>query len=270
MSNTVDNLFITKWQEEVSHVFQQTESRLRQNVKVVTGVGESFSFPRMEAATSQKNKARHADLVAANVASDRVAVTINTYHAAEYVDDLDQVRTNTELRAAYTQSLMAAINRNVDQEVITAMSATANSALSVSNTLNKAGLITANKTFLNNEIHPDGMWNAVISPGGQEDILSDTTLTSRDFIEKGLLDDGYAKGVMGWNLITSLELDSDTAGKTNNYFFHKNAVGLAFAKDVTMSVDWIAHKDAWQVMAKVACGAVIIRPEGVQYAEIDN
>lgn len=270
MSNTVDNLFITKWQEEVSHKFQQTESRLRSSVTVATGVGESFSFPRMEAATSQKNKARHADLVSANIQSDRVPLTISTYHAVEYIDDLDTVRTNVDLRNSYTKALMARINRDVDSEIIAALSATSNTALSLSNTLNKAGLVSVGKTFLLNEIHPDGQLTIAVSPGGQEDILSDTTLTSRDYIEKGLLEEGYAKGVMGWNLVTSTLLDSDTNGKTNNYFFHKDAVGIGFAKDVTMSVDWIAHKDAWQVMAKVACGAVIIRPEGVQYAEIDN
>ena len=42
MSTSIDNTFITKWQEEINHEFQQTESKLRNTVKVVTGVGSTL------------------------------------------------------------------------------------------------------------------------------------------------------------------------------------------------------------------------------------
>ena len=269
MSTSVNALFITQWEKETAMLFEQQESKLRNACRVVTGVGSTFSFPTMEGATAQLDKARHADVTPANITSARTPVTISTIHASEYIDDMDMVRTNTDLKMDYTNRLLGAVNRAIDTKIINALSATSNTALSVSNTLNTAGLAKATKTMLGNNIEIDGNWNAVISSGGVEDILNDAKLTSRDYVSKEMLESGFVKGVAGWNLIHSNLVDTDDSGTTyNNYFFHKDAVGLAIAKDVEMSVDWVPVKDAWLVKVKAAAGSVIIRPEGVQFAAI--
>ena len=223
-----------------------------------------------EKVSAQLDKPRNADLTPADTPMDEVTVTLGSIHASDYIQDLDQFQTNADLRAGIRYELMAAVNRQMDTKIINALSATSNSALSVSNTLNTSALSTATATFLDNDITPDGMWTAAISSGAMKDILNDNKLTSRDYVNQGLLSEGFVKGVMGWSLIHSTLLDSDTSGKKNNYFYHKNAVGLAIGRDVESYIEFVPQKDAHIVVVKALCGAVIIRPEGVQYAEIDD
>lgn len=268
MSSSVDQIFITKWIEEVFQEYQQKESKLRGSVRVYNGVGKDFKVPRMESVIAQSGKARQADVVPANVASDQVAITMEDIYASEYIDNFDMVKTNVDLRRTYTDNLSAAVNRKLDNIIITALDQTSNTELSISNTLNSAGLIAANKAMTLLDI-PFEDRVALVSPGGQEDILSDNKMTSRDYVNQGLMNGGFVAGVLGFSIITHTGLPAGTGGsQTRNFFFHKNAVALGIASDMKMEANYIPHKLSWLVSVTMTAGAVIVRPEGVQRASI--
>lgn len=269
MSNTVDNAFITKFETEVNHQFQRKESLLRNTVRTVTGVGSTYRFPLMDSVSAVRNKARHADITPANINHDNVTVTLTDVVVGEYIDDFDAFKTNVDLRNSYTEVLVAAMSRELDALIIEALNASTNSAIGVSNTLNKAGLIKLGKALDENDV-PEGDRFAAISTGAKEDILSDTTLTSKDYIEQNMLSKGMVENVMGFNLIHHTGLPADTAGKRDNFFYHKSAVGLAIGQEMKVDVDWVPVKRAHLIALSMSAGATIIRPEGVQWAVIDD
>lgn len=269
MSTTVDELFITKWESELSMAFQRTESLLRSTVKNYHGVGEKFSFPRMRTVGVQRNKARHADLVPSDASEDRREAVISTVHSSVLIDDLDLVRTNVDLRTAYSKAIVAAVNRDIDDIILEELANTTNEVtLPTSGVLDGDGLAKISEALTDLDV-PFGDRTIVVSPSGMTDMLLDTTLVSNDFVRKGAYESGVIKGVFGFNVIQHTGLgDGSDSGHKQVFAYHRDAVGLAIAKDVTMKVGWVDMKDAWLVTAKCAVGAKIIEDEGVVWADV--
>lgn len=270
---SVDAIFIDQWASEVKLAFQQQTSLLRDSIRTVTGVtGQTYRFPLIGAGVATANKARHADMDPMGVDhADKIA-TIVPYTAMEMLDALDEVRTNADLRGAYTESVVAALSRALDGEVITALDLTANTVtMPTANELTTAGLTLVGQKMSSNFV-PHGDRFGLVSPSGMNDILSDDKLVNNLYVTKGALEEGYAHGVVGFDLIESAGVPSGSlaTGNATNYFYHKRAVGLAIAEDLTIDVAWIPLKQAWMFAGRLAAGAIIIDPVGVYKALIAN
>jgi hypothetical protein len=271
MSSTIDEGFVTKWEGEAKHAFGESKSYLRDAVRVRRSQSQTITFHKIAKGTAILDKARHADLSPMDVAHSTVSLTMGTIHSPEWIDDMDAVRTNLDLRNEYTTSVTRATNEALDIKVLSALNASANTVTGAA--LDKAGLIAMSKQLNTQNVPHDGKRFLVTHSGGLEDLLSDTTLTSRDYIEKQALETGFVQNLMGFNIIvmpddvighaTVEAVDAPTASRTFNYAFHMDAIGLGFAMDFKFDVERLAVKDAWQVMAKMAAGSVIIDATGV-------
>jgi len=273
MSASVDQLFITKWEKEVSHEFQREESLVRSSVKNYHGVGEDFSFPRMRSATVQRDKARHADLVPVDLNEDRRSATIHTIHSSTIIDNLDLVRTNVDVRGATTYALVAAVNRDIDAIIIEEFGNSTNSetALPTANTLNSNGYAKMSEVLSLNDVPYEDRF-AIISPPAMTDTLADTTLVSSDYVRNQGIEKGRITGVFGFDIVQHTGLANGAAGSTERrcYFGHKRAAGLAVVKELTMTVKEVPMKDGWVATAKAAVGSKIIEEEGLQYCDVTN
>lgn len=276
MSATFDNTFVTQWRNEVVRKFSREGSLLRDMVTVYPGVtGSTLKIHRVGGVAAQVGRARHSNLTAANIPHDDVTISMSDIYATDYIDDLDQLKTNATFRQSYTQELMDAVTRRIDQFVIDALNTTTTTELSISNAFNKAGLIAFNKALnLANVEKAERM--AVISNGAEEDLLSDTQLTSRDFIRDSWLEKGYASNVMGMRLQTIVPNSSDSTGlpagtggsQTRIFAYPKKAVALAIGKEPTLTVKYIEEKDSWFISVKASVGSALVLPEGVMRASI--
>jgi hypothetical protein len=206
-----------------------------------------------------------------NSEMDRVSATAKKIDWSDLVTDLDLLRTNADVRASMTKAGVEAVNRKIDKLIIDALDASTNTVVTLptANTLDSAGLIKLSETLGLLEI-PFENRTLVTSWGGMTDMLSDTKIPSRDYLTSKAYSDGFVDNVMGFKIIAHTNLPIPTSGKREVYAYHKNAVGLHIVQDLKLNVAKIDIKDAWLVHVKAMMGAVIIRPEGVQFAQVND
>ena len=114
MSATITNAFITQFESEVHMAYQRMGSKFKNLVRVVNGVsGESVKFQKVgtgEATT----KARHAEVVAMNISHTNVTATLSDFYASDYVDKLDELKTNIDERSVIANNAAYALGRKTD------------------------------------------------------------------------------------------------------------------------------------------------------------
>ena len=280
---TISNSFITMWSDDVKQAYQQMTSKLVDSVRVVRNVtGSTYKFHKIGKGGYVKNKNRFEDIEAMSetsksgsgtyvgdqAAQSVVTATLNNFHSGEYIDDMDQFKTNIDLRSTFAQSIGAALARGVDNEIITALNTNADTDQTPFNFsgLTKANLLLVHER-LNSKDVPANDRTLVISPAVLTDLLTDTTLVSSDngVITNTALTTGYIPSVFGFRVIVSNLLDGSgtTAGVRTCFAVQKNAVGLALAQDISARIDYVPQKASHLVLGTMSGGSTVIDAEGV-------
>ena len=119
MAATITEAFITQFEAEVHLAYQRMGSKLKNTVRVVNNVvGNTVRFQKV-AKGSASTKARHAEVVAMDLAHTNVDATISDYYASEYVDKLDLLKTNIDERNVVAQNAAYALGRKTDSLLTT-------------------------------------------------------------------------------------------------------------------------------------------------------
>ena len=282
---SVSNSFVTMFSDDVKQAYQQMSSKLVDSVRVVRNVtGSTYKFHKLSKGGSIKNKARFEDLTAMSettksltspgaytggtAQNSTVTATLNNFHSAEYVDDLDLFKTNVDLRATFSSAIASALSRAVDQEIIDVLDA--NMEVDAS-PFNIAGLTKANLLLVHERLNSADVPNndrvLVISPAALTDLLGDTTLVSatNGIIADGALTTGYIPNIFGFRVIVSNLLSSTgtTAGVRSCYAFQKEALGLALAQDITTRIDYVPQKASSIILGTMSGGATVIDTDGI-------
>ena len=127
MANTIDVAFIKQFESEVHMAYQRMGSKLRNTVRTVGNVaGSTVRFQKIGTG-SASTKSRNGDITAMELTHTQVEATMADHYAAEYIDKLDELKTNIDERQAVAQSAAAALGRKTDEILYTAMDAGANS-----------------------------------------------------------------------------------------------------------------------------------------------
>lgn len=281
---TVSNSFITMFSDDVKQAYQQQTSKLVDSVRVVRNVtGSTYKFHKLAKGGSIKNKARFEDITAMSDTSKSlsgsgaytggtagnsvVTVTLNNFHSGEYIDDMDQFKTNIDLRSTFASAIGAALSRAVDQEIIDALDASTPTNIKTTaqgaNGLNKAALLEVHEA-LNALDVPANDRVLVVSPAALTDILTDTTLVSSDngIITNTALATGYIPSIFGFKIVTSNLLTADSVVR-KCYAYQKDSVGLALAQDITARIDYVPHKASHLVLGTMSGGSTVIDADGV-------
>jgi len=282
---SLSNSFVTMFSDDVKQAYQQMSSKLVDSVRVVRNVtGSTYKFHKLSKGGSIKNKARFEDLTAMSDTSKSltspgaytggtaqnsiVTATLNNFHSAEYVDDLDQFKTNIDLRATFASAIASALSRAVDQEIIDVLNTNATTDQSP---FNIAGLTKANLLLVHERLNsldvPANDRVLVISPAALTDLLTDTNLVSAadGQIANGALATGFIPSVFGFRVVISNLLSSSgtTAGVRTCFAMQKEAVGLALAQDITTRIDYVPQKASSIVLGTMSGGAAVIDTDGV-------
>lgn len=220
MSNTITQAFVQQWDNQIRLQAQQHESRLVAAVHDRGNItGESFTANRMAPLEdTPENTVRHGDTTWSEADhSTRVALMKDFYQALP-VDRNDEPKLLANpLNGPYNQSLIAAYNRRKDRIVFNALIGNSQTKdgdivalpssqiiLASASGFTKAKLILARKTFRKNEADEHNGEQLYITYNSEmlDDILSDTTLTSADFLAVKMLQEGdVSKKWMGFNWI---------------------------------------------------------------------
>ena len=118
MANTIDTAFIRQFETEVHLAYQRMGSKLRNTVRTVSNVnGSTVRFQKIGTG-SASTKSRNGMVTPMELAHTTVDVTLSDFYAAEYIDKLDELKTNIDERQAVATSAAAALGRKTDEILI--------------------------------------------------------------------------------------------------------------------------------------------------------
>lgn len=283
---SVSNSFVTMFSDDVKQAYQQTSSNLVGAVRVVRNVvGSTYKFHKLSKGGSIKNKARFEDITAMSDTSKSlggsgvytgdtaqnsiVTTTLNNFHSGEYVDDMDQFKTNIDLRSTFAQAIASALGRAVDQEIIDALDAgSPTTTVSASSGLTKEKFLEIHEAMNALNVPTEGR-AVIISPQALTDLLTDTNLvTAADgLVSNTALASGYIPNVFGFSVIMSTLLTKNSVQR-DCYAIHRDAIGLALAADINTRIDYVPQKASHLVLGTMSGGSTIIDADGVVKVEV--
>ena len=269
MANTIDTAFIKQFESEVHLAYQRMGSKLRNTVRTVGNVAGSVVRFQKIGSGSASTKSRNGMITPMELAHTTVEATMSDFYAAEYIDKLDELKTNIDERQAVATSSAAALGRKTDEILITAMDAGANSTQlhDTSSAVEKAELLSAFETMGTANIPEDGQRYIAMHPKGFADLFLITEFASSDFVGDQNLP--YAGGMtmknfLGFNIFSTSAV---AAGKSMVY--HTSAIGLGVGADVSTELNYVAEKVSHLATSMMSMGAAVIDDNGI-YDLLDN
>jgi len=269
MANSIDTAFIKQFESEVHMAYQRMGSKLRNTVRTVSNVSGSVVRFQKIGTGSASTKSRNGMVAPMELTHTNVEATMSDFYAAEYIDKLDELKTNIDERQAVAKSAAAALGRKTDEILLTAMDAGANSTQihDTSSALEKADLLSLFETFGSADIPEDGGRYLAMHPKGYADLFSITEFASSDFVGEQNLP--YAGGMsmkefLGFKIFSTSAV---TAGK--NIAYHTSSVGLGVGSDVTTELNYVPERVSHLATSMMSMGAVVIDDNGI-YEVLDN
>lgn len=272
--STIPQFFVTQWDTAVRTEASQKESRFQSAVTdrgTITGESFTINFLGDDGSLLDANTVRHGDTEWSLETHQARVVNMSDFYRATPLDrnDIPKMLVNPVTGGDYMRNMMSRKNRRIDDIIYraargsqllkdgssVALPATQKVAVSASG-FTKAKLITARKIFRRNEADKQAGEDLFIAYNDEmlEDILTDTTLTSADFLAVKMLQEGdVSKNWMGftWIPYNNIEL---TGGVYYTIAWAKSGLhfGTGYTEgNVTRRGD---KKDAWQVSMGASYG----------------
>ena len=269
MANTIDTAFIKQFESEVHIAYQRMGSKLRGTVRTAGNVAGNIVRFQKIGTGSASTKSRNGNITPMELTHTTVEATMTDHYAAEFIDKLDELKTNIDERQAVATSAAAALGRKTAELLYTAMDAGANSTQihDTGSALAKADLLSLFETFGTANIPEDGNRYLAMHPKGYADLFLINEFASSDFVgEQNLPFAGgmTMKEFLGFKIFSTAAI---TAGK--NMAYHSSAVGLGVNADVSTEVNYVPEKASHLATSMMSMGAVVIDDNGV-YEVLDN
>lgn len=280
MPASITTAFVQQYKANTELLLQQEGSRLRNAVTVGSHVGKAASVvEQFGSATAQLKASRHADTPLLDLSQDKRWVFPNDYEWASLIDNEDQLRMIIDPTSPYARAGAAAMNRAIDDVVLTAIfgtnytgengttsetfgtvgSGTYDVGVNVGGTasgLNVAKLqnairllMTANKGELMEPVF------GAISSYEHDLLLKEVQVVSKEYGNSAVLEDGKVKRFMGTNFILTERL-TVTSGNRLIPVWLKSGMYLGMWKDIQAEITKRADKSyATQVYLAMTLGA---------------
>jgi hypothetical protein len=264
MSTTIDQAFVKQFEREVHEAYQRQGSKLRATVRVKTGVkGSSTVFQRIGQG-SAGTKARHASVPVMDAEFAAVEATLQDFYTGEWIDQLDELKTNIDERAVLANAGAFALGRKTDEMIINALVSTDQVAGSAVDGLTKAKVLTAFEILGAKDVPDDGQRFAVIGWKQWSELLQLPEFASTEFVGEAQLPwrGCQAKMWLGTMWIPHSGLPGG-AGQRICVWYHRSAVGHAIGKEVSTDITWHGDRAAHFVACSMSQGSALIDPRGV-------
>ena len=263
MASSITNAFITQFEAEVHMAYQRMGSKLKNLVRTVNGVsGSTVKFQKVAKGTAN-TKARHAEVVAMDLAHTAVSATLTDYYAADYVDKLDELKVNIDERQVVAQSAAYALGRKTDEVLIAILDAATSIAANVSSSATGMTLIKAKnmmEVFNGLDVPDDNQRYWVVGPKQWSDLLSVDQFSRVEYVGPNELPfpSGFtAKRWMGFLFFVHSGLSTSGSNRLN-LAFHKSAIGCGIGSDVRTEVNYIPEKVSHLITSMLSLGSVEI------------
>jgi hypothetical protein len=270
MATSITNAFITQFEAEVHMAYQRMGSKLKNLTRTVNGVnGNTVKFQKV-AKGSANTKARHAEVVAMDLAHSNVSATLTDYYAADYVDKLDELKVNIDERQVVANSAAYALGRKTDSVITSVMenaTALANNSSGTGTGMNLGKAQAMMELFNTNDVPDDQQRYWVVGPKQWSDLINLDQFSRVEYVGEGELP--YAGGMTAkrwlgflWFVHSGLE----TSGSTDRHTvaFHKSSIGMGIGSDVKTEVNYIPEKVSHLITSMLSIGGVLIDSDGIR------
>jgi len=276
MSIQITTSFVEQYSSNVTMLSQQMGSKLRGSVDVETINGKNAFFDQVGVTAAQIRTSRHGDTPQIDTPHSRRRLSLADYEWADLVDDVDKVRMLIDPTSSYAKAAASAMNRSIDDVIITAMNASASTGVAggtstalpstqktatsdQSDGLTIAKLLSAKKIMDDNDVDPSLKRFIVCGPQQISDLLGTTSVTSADFNTVRALSTGEVNSFLGFEFIMSTRLNKDATNTTDRLVFAytEDAIKLGMGKDISAKISERADKSySTQVYYCMSLGAV--------------
>jgi len=283
MSSQITTSFVEQYSSNVQMLSQQMGSKLRSSVDEESVVGKNAFFEQIDSTAAVLRTSRHGDTPQIDTPHSRRRVSLASYEWGDLIDDSDKIRMLVDPTSAYARNAAAAMNRAMDDVIITAMNASASTGVAggtstalpstqktatsnQSDGLTIAKLLAAKKILDNNDIDPSRKRYIVCGPQQISDLLGTTQITSSDFNTVKALSQGDITTFLGFEFIMSTRLNFDATNTDDRLVFAytEDAIKLAIGKDIKANISERADKSySTQVYYCMDLGAVRMEEKAV-------
>lgn len=265
MSTSVEQSFVRHFQAEVHLQYQQMGSKLRNTVRTKDGiVGSSSTFQKVGKGTAS-TKARHGKVAVMSVDHTPVEVNLYDYYAGDWVDQLDELKTNINEQQVVARAGAYALGRKTDELLITELDKSTNYAGTGADGLTKAKVLSAFEMMGEADVPDDGDRYAVVGWKQWSELLNIQEFANADYIGKDDLpwQGTQAKRWLGTLWMPHSGLTKDAGNIRYAYWYHKTAVGHAVGAELKTDITWHGDRAAHFVNNSMSQGAGLIDTSGV-------
>lgn len=220
--------FIKNFEAEVYVQYQQMGSKLRDTVRTKNNVADNITdfMP-----------------VGKGIAGGNCAeCELHDYFAGDWVDKLDELKTNIKEQQVAAKAGAYALGRKTDELIINQLATSGIYADADTDGLTKSKIFTAFETLEEAGVPDDGQRYAIVGWKQWVDLLRIEEFANADYVGDDQLP---WKGTQAKRWLGTLWIPHSGLPKSGNvrhcFWYHKTAVGHAIGSEVKTGISW--HKD---------------------------
>jgi hypothetical protein len=274
MSTSVANSFIKDFESEVHTAYQRMGAKLRLTVRNKTNIiGADTTFQKVGKGTAG-TKTRHGLVPVMNADHTPVNCTLADYYAGDWVDKLDELKTNIDEMKTTAEAGAYALGRQTDSLIITALDgATNTSSVAIASLTKAIATDWVMDLFARDIPSDDGNTWGLVSWQVWGALLLLPEFTSSDYIASSGMQ--FQTGVrprmwLGVNWLPHSGLTVGAGGERKCYVYHKTAIGHASGADVSSDITWHGDRASHFVNNMMSQGSVMIDVNGIQELIVDE
>ena len=294
-ANDANALFLKVWSGEVLATFQRENKMLGMtNVRTISS-GKSAQFPVI-GTTSASYHTPGNEILGTSVKHAEKTINIDDLLVSSaFIANIDEAKNHYDVRSTYTSEMGRALANTVDKNLLqlAVLSAQASATITGGNggtqitdadaNTNATSLIASIfecAQALDEKDVPSEDRFCVVKPDIYYQIVQNDKILNRDFGANGngVYSDGTVIKVAGINIVksntavTAYADNSSAVSGTNNTYnvdaqyvvatvFHKSAIGTVKLMDLGMESEYDLRRQGSLMVAKMALGHGILRPE---------
>lgn len=265
MSVSIDQVFVKQFEADVHLAYQQMGTKLRATVRSKSGVvGASTTFQKVGRGTAS-TKSRHGIVPVMNLNHEPVECLLQDYYAGDWVDALDELKTNVDERRVVASAGAYALGRKTDELIISAMDEATAAVGDYSTGLTKDLILSAVEELNKKDVPDDGRRFAVVGVHQWNELLSMDEFVSADYVgnDLPLVSGGASKKWLGitWVLHNGLPLPDED--ERDCFIYHATSIGHACGQEVKTDISWHGERAAHFISNSMSQGAVLIDNDGI-------
>lgn len=245
-SDQIEQSFIANFEAEIHEQYRHMGSKLRNTVRTQDNiVGATTSFERLEA------KDAHVECV------------LQDYYAGDWVDRLDELKTNTKDRRLVARAVAYALGRKTDEIIVNQLANSYRSAGWPDERLTRYKIQIAFEMLDKTDVDPIGQRFAVVGWEQWSDLFNIDEFANADYINEEQLP---WKGTQAKKWLGTIWIPHSGLPKINGvrhcFWYYNTAIGHGIGSDVKTDITWYGDHAAHFVNSMMSQGACLIDGSG--------